>query len=256
MQSFTELKFRAAYWLVNLLDKQKEIHFMNFGFSDPKSTHDLDPTDEKNRYSIQLYKHLTDSVDLSDKDIVEIGSGRGGGLSYVARNCTAKSILGVDLDKNAVAFSNSHHNSENLSFRTGNAQQLPIADNSFDILLNVESSHRYPEMDRFLSEVNRILRKGGHFLFTDFRYDYEWKETDELFNTFKFNILNQEDITDRVVRALELNDRRNRELIKRLVPGFMQKVMLNFAGAIGSETYDYFLNRKYVYRSYVFQKAY
>jgi ubiquinone/menaquinone biosynthesis C-methylase UbiE len=255
MSSFTELKFRAVYWVVNILDKHKEVHFMNFGFSDPNVKLTLDPSDEKNRYSIQLYKHLTDSVVLKDKDIVEIGSGRGGGLAYLAKSYSAKSIIGVDLDKNAVAFSNSHHNYDNLSFLCGNAQALQLKNDSCDILLNVESSHRYPEMDRFLSEVNRILRKGGYFLFTDFRYDYEWAETDELFKRYSLNKIAEEDITGRVVNALEANDSRSREIIKRLVPGFMQKVMLNFAGAIGSETYEYFSNRKYIYKSYVFQKV-
>lgn len=227
---------------------------MNFGFSDPKVNLTLDSSDEKNRYSIQLYKHLTDSAELKDKDIVEIGSGRGGGLAFIAKSYPAKSILGIDLDKNAVAFSNNHHNFENLSFQCGNAQELPLKNDSCDVLLNVESSHRYPEMERFLSEVNRILRKGGQFLFTDFRYDYEWTHVNELFKKYSFNILAEEDITSRVVNALNSNDFRNREIISRLVPGFMQKVMLNFAGAIGSETYDFFVARKYVYKSYVFEK--
>ena len=227
---------------------------MNFGFSDPEVHVSLDPTDEKNRYSIQLYKHLTDFVELKDKDIVEIGCGRGGGLAYIAKNFPAKSILGIDLDKSAVAFSNKFHNFYNLSFKYGNAQHLPLMDDTYDVILNVESSHRYLEMDRFLSEVNRILRKGGHFLFTDFRYDYEWPETDELFKSFRLKKLEEKDITLSVLKALEMNDRQNRALIKKLVPKYMQKGMLNFAGAIGSETYNCFLNRKYIYKSYVFQK--
>jgi ubiquinone/menaquinone biosynthesis C-methylase UbiE len=255
MLNFTELKFRAAYWVVNLLDKNKEIHFMNFGYSDPKVNTPLDSGDEINRYSIQLYQHLTDSVELKNKDIVEVGSGRGGGLAHIARHNPAKSVIGVDLDKNAVAFSNSFHNCRNLSFVAGNAQQLPLVTDSCDILLNVESSHRYPEMNLFLGEVNRVLRKGGHFLFTDFRYDYEWTETDELFKQFNLKVLTMKDITGNVIKALEMNDQQNRALIKRLVPGFLQKVMLNFAGAIGSETYNFFSSRKYIYKSYVFQKV-
>ena len=254
MLSINELKFRAAYWLVNLLDKQKEIHFMNFGFSDPNVNLSLDSSDEENRYSIQLYQHLIDFVKLGEKNIVEIGSGRGGGLAYIARNYPAKSVIGVDLDKGAVAFSNRYYNYGNLSFQSGNAEQLPLMNDSCDVILNVESSHRYLRMDSFLSEATRILKKGGHFLFTDFRYDYEWPETDELFKKFRLKILNEKDITLNVLRALEMSDPLRRALIKKLVPKCLQKVMLNFAGAIGSETYNYFLNRKYIYKSYVFQK--
>jgi ubiquinone/menaquinone biosynthesis C-methylase UbiE len=141
-----------------------------------------------------------------------------------------------------------------MSFQSGNAEELPLRNDSCDVILNVESSHRYLRMDSFLSETIRILRKGGHFLFTDFRYDFEWPETDELFKKFRLKILKETDITPNVLRALEMSDQRSRALIKKRVPFFLRKVMLNFAGAIGSETYDFFLNRKYIYKSYVFQK--
>lgn len=254
MLNFNELKFRAAYRVVNLLDKQKEIHFMNFGFSDPDVKVSLESADEKNRYSIQLYKHLVDFVELEEKDIVEIGSGRGGGLAYIAKKYHAKSIMGLDLDKGAVAFSNRYYKFGNLSFQRGNAEQLPLKNDSCDVVLNVESSHRYLKMNRFLSEVYRILRKGGYLLFTDFRYDYEWLETNELFKSTGLKIVMEKDITSNVVMALEMSDLQSRTLITKLVPHFLQKVMLNFAGAIGSETYNSFLDRKYIYKSYVFQK--
>ena len=32
-----------------------------------------------------------------------------------------------------------------------------------------EASHAYPHFDRFLSEMARVLRPGGHFLYVDFR---------------------------------------------------------------------------------------
>ena len=227
---------------------------MYFGFSEPESTLSLDHSDEKNRYSIQLYKHLTDLVELSDKDIIEIGSGRGGGLAYIAKNTQAKSLLGVDIDKNAVEFSNRLHRAANLSFLCGNAHKLPLNDDSSDVIINVESSHRFPEMERFLSEVTRILKKGGHFFFTDFRYHHEWPVTDALFKRFRLKKLEDNDITVNVRKALEMNDHRNRALIKRLVPWFMQRVMLNFAGAIGSETYENFLYRRYIYKIYLFEK--
>jgi ubiquinone/menaquinone biosynthesis C-methylase UbiE len=254
MISFNDLKFRAAYWLVGKLDRHREIHFMNYGYSHPDEKTSLHVSEEKNRYSIQLYKHLVDYVDMAGKDVVEVGSGRGGGLAYIARNHDARTISGIDLDKGAVSFSNRNHNYSNLTFRTGDAQNLPLDDKSCDILLNVESSHRYPKMESFLNEVSRVLRNEGHFLYTDFLFDYEWQDTEELFKKNNLKILRSHDITDMVTRALEINDQQNRQTVKKLAPKFLQKVMLNFAGVIGSETYENFLNRRYVYRSYVFQK--
>jgi ubiquinone/menaquinone biosynthesis C-methylase UbiE len=254
MINFTEAKFRAVYWFVNKLDKQKKLHFMNFGYSDPDKIPKLDSSDESNRYCIQLYQHLTDQIELNNKDIVEIGSGRGGGLAHLARNSTANSLKGIDLSRAAVDFSNNKHRISNLSFECGDAQELHLPNDSSDVVLNVESSHRYPEMEKFLSEVIRILKKGGHFLFTDFRYEYEWKSLNEMFSSSGLKILFEEDITSKVIHALEMDDQRRRDLVRELAPRYMQNAMLNFSGAIGSETYNYFVSRKYVYKSYTFQK--
>ena len=56
-----------------------------------------------------------------------------------------------------------------LDFVHGDAENLPFPDESFDAVINVEASHIYPHFDRFLSEVKRVLRPGGHFLHVDFR---------------------------------------------------------------------------------------
>jgi ubiquinone/menaquinone biosynthesis C-methylase UbiE len=56
-----------------------------------------------------------------------------------------------------------------LTFVQGDAENLPFPDASFDIVVNVESSHTYPHFDRFAAEVRRVLRQGGRFVITDFR---------------------------------------------------------------------------------------
>ena len=56
-----------------------------------------------------------------------------------------------------------------LAFEVGDAERMPFPDASFDAVVNVESSHCYPSMPAFLSEVRRVLRPGGHFLYADLR---------------------------------------------------------------------------------------
>ena len=96
--NFRDWLFRIWYWYISNIDKNAEVLFMNFGYSSPDQNVDLDPKDEPNRYSIQLYHQLATAVDLKDKSLLEIGSGRGGGLSYVASNFPLKSAMGVDLN--------------------------------------------------------------------------------------------------------------------------------------------------------------
>lgn len=254
MSNLREWIFRTWYWYVNTVDKKAEVLFMNYGYSNGEEVKLNKTEDENNRYSIQLYHLLANAVDLNNKNILEVGSGRGGGLAYVSNQFNPQSATGMDLDNNAVNFSNKFYTAPNLNFVQGDAQQLPMEDNAYDVVMNVESSHRYPDMQKFLTEVHRVLQPGGHFLFTDFRYDHEIPGLHEELKRSGLTILKEEDITSYVVKALELDDNRKRKLVKKLSPKVLHSVALNFAGTIGSSTYNQFLNREYVYMNYVLQK--
>jgi len=254
-RALREWMFRTWYWFVNNIDKNAEVLFMNYGYSSPDLKVTLGPADEPNRYSVQLYHLLGSAVDLRNRAIAEIGCGRGGGLSYVARTFSPATALGVDLDKNAVGFCVKHYTTAGLSFAQGDAQNLPfLNDNSFDAILNVESSHRYPRMDLFLKEVCRLLRPGGYFLYTDFRYDHEIAGLRQRLVDSGMSVLKEVMITDNVVEALAADDPRRRMLIDKLAPRFIRKVALNFAGTVGSATYTQFATHKYEYYFYLMQK--
>jgi len=252
--NFRESLFRMWYWYVNRIDKNAEILFMNYGYNDENQKVNLEPQHEPNRYSIQLYHHLAAATDIKNKEIVEIGCGRGGGLSYIVKKFAPAKAKGVDLDKTAVEFCSRHYNLEGLSFLQGDAQNLTIEDNTADVIFNVESSHRYPAMSQFLGEVTRILRPKGYFLYTDFRYDHEIEDLKKDLASSGLSVLEEKIINKEVVAALNADDERRRNLVKKLTPKFLHKIALNFAGAVGSETYNQFATSKYVYFSYVMQK--
>jgi len=249
-----EIFFRIWYWYVNKIDKNAEILFMNYGYHNKNQQITIDEQNEHNRYSIQLYHHLASAVEIKNKDIVEVGCGRGGGLSYIANNFSAASAVGIDLDKLAITFCNRHYKMNGLSFLQGDAQKLGLENNTCDIVLNVESSHRYPNMRTFLQEVCRILRPGGYFLFTDFRHDYKMEAMKKELELSGLTVMEEKNINQEVIAALELDDMRKRKLIKKLAPKFLHSIALNFAGTIGSETYNKFISNKYIYFSYVLKK--
>jgi ubiquinone/menaquinone biosynthesis C-methylase UbiE len=253
--NFREILFRAWYWYVNKADKNAEIVFMNYGFGGKDCHIPLDEYNEPNRYSIQLYHHLAKQVEIKNKHIVEIGCGRGGGLSYITSNFSPASAKGIDLVKKAVSFCNRHHKLEGLSFSQGDAQNLSLENNTCDVVINVESSHRYPSMSSFLKEVTRILRPDGHFLFTDFRYDHEMDDLKKELEKSGMSVLKERYINREVVDALRMDDERKRQLVKKLAPRFLHKTALNFAGTVGSDTFNQFDTQKYIYFSYVLKKA-
>jgi ubiquinone/menaquinone biosynthesis C-methylase UbiE len=254
IMSLTSLMYKALYWYINTIDKKKEVLFMNYGYHDSSEKIKLQDTDEINRYSIQLYHRLAKMVDLKNKDIVEIGSGRGGGLAYITKTFIPANALGIDLDMKATKFGNKQYKLNGLSFKQGNAQELPLADESVDIVLNVESSHRYPNMEKFLSEVYRTLKPGGHFLFTDFRFEVKMKGLTHLLAKYDFVKFNEQIINKEVIKALELDTARREELVNRYAPPFLRKSFHDFAGNYGSPTFNHIKSGEIVYFVLCFQK--
>lgn len=146
--------------------------FMNYGYAFQEGDGpppQLEPTDENDRYTIQLYHHLAAAVDLAGRYILEVASGRGGGAAYVMRYFRPRSYVGIDASAQAVAFASRKYRHLGVDFCQGYAERLPFGDGQFDAVLCVEASRCFGSVDRFLAEVRRVLRPGGHLLYCDIR---------------------------------------------------------------------------------------
>ena len=142
---------------------------MNYGYDSPNIKLELNKDDEIERFPIQLYHYIASQCTIKDKTILEVGSGRGGGASYIARYLSPKSISGIDISADVVSLCDELYDIPNLDFSVGDSENIPFSDDMYDIVINVESSHCYGSMENFLSEVYRVLKPGGSFFFCDFR---------------------------------------------------------------------------------------
>ncbi len=249
-----QLWFRLWYRIISLLDRKGMVEFMNYGFAHRERQLELHPDEEANRYSIQLYDHLAQDQNLQGKRVLEVGCGRGGGLAFLERKHGPFYGKGIDLDKMAVQFCNRKHGHERLRFFTGNAQALEEVSDSADVILNVESSHRYPKFDHFLKEVYRVLKPGGSFLYTDYRYNFQLNSFFASLERSGLIKIRENNITSQVVHALQQDDPRKRRLIRRVAPWPLNYIALDFAATIGSNTYKAFESGKWQYFSFHFQK--
>ena len=253
-EALKNIFFKIWYWYISTIDKNAQVIFMNYGYSKENQKLDLKKEDEQNRYSIQLYNNTASGADLKGKDVLEIGCGRGGGLSYINRYLHPNKVSGMDLNKKAIQFCKKHYKESNNTFVQGDAQKLPFDEASFDIVLNVESSHRYPQVDVFLSEVSRVLKPGGLLLFTDFRQKKGLEQLDNQIKESNFDFVRKENITDNVVESLTLSTPERTALIEKLVPKFLHDLAHNFAGTKDSPTYNRFKSHYFEYVYYVLKK--
>jgi ubiquinone/menaquinone biosynthesis C-methylase UbiE len=233
--------------------------FMNYGYlpqTDGDSSLRLDAADEPDRFCIQLYERVTQPADLAGRAVLEVGSGRGGGASYLARYRTPANMTGVDFSPQAVSFSSERHKAvSNLRFTTGDAEHLPFENETFDAVVNVESSHCYGNVAQFFPEACRVLRPGGWFLFADLCEAADAPKLEAALRAVPWALVETEDITARVLAALEADDRRKRALIEELVPPGLQPVFAEFAGMTGGKIHRSFQAGKLVYLRFACRKS-
>lgn len=253
---FKRLNAKVSYELLAKYIPANDWHFMNYGYMPEPHEQTLDlPEDPKiQRYPMQMYYCLAMKADIAGKNVLEVGSGRGGGARLIAERLKPAAYTGLDLAHNAVELARKIHPLSNLRFIQGSADAIPLADNSIDVVINVESSHAYPSVDKFLAEVNRVLRPGGRLVMVDFRYTPQMDLFRSQISNSGMNQLSEEDITANVVRAIEAEDAMKMERIRTLFPPKWQKLFSEFAGVVGSKFHRNLVDRDRLYYRFVLEK--
>jgi len=232
------LFIRVGYAIVNRSLNAVEAGCMNFGYAALDADAPVSQASGNEVYGHQLYARVASTTSIQDREALEVGCGRGGGAAFVTEHFGLARLTGLDFSRQAIAFARARHTDRRLHFVQGDAEDLPFADASFDVVLNVESSHCYPSVPRFAAEAFRVLRPGGHLLLADLRPRADVDDLRRLFLDAGFESLEEERITPNVVRALELDSPRRVEFVRQRVPRLLQSHVLNFAATSGSEVYE------------------
>ena len=158
----------------------------------------------KIRTKKKLGQHFLNNDDIAKKiisyhsnrkNVLEIGSGRGGGAMHVLKYLKPETIVGIDISKEAIRLCDSFYKAPGLSFMIGDSENLPFKNNTFDVVINVESSHCYGNIPQFLSEVQRVLNPNGFFLWADFRTRNEMDMVFNLFSNSGLALIREKNIT-------------------------------------------------------------
>ena len=75
-----------------------------------------------------------------------------------------------------------------LKFVTGNAEELPLPDATFDCYTIAFGIRNVPRIDRALAEARRVLKRGGHFLCLEFS-DVDVPGLDRIYDAFSFRAI-------------------------------------------------------------------
>ncbi|GAA4021489.1 hypothetical protein GCM10022280_22570 [Sphingomonas swuensis] len=217
----------------------------NYGFA-PVDGSDPAPDRFQRQMYREIFKLLGDRPFPPGARLLEVSCGRGGGLNAFldAAGPDAFDATGLDVAASAISYcQRSYADREGLTFVEGSAMDLPFADASVDVLLNVEASNDYPDRRRFFAEVRRVLKPGGVFLYADTeKAKHAGRMANELTQAgFRFEL---REITANVVDACRQDSPRRREVIRSRAPLaarlFLKNELANYAAVEGSLKFQRF----------------
>ena len=123
--------------------------------------------------------------------ILDIATGTGDLAIMMAKNTSAQ-ITGLDLSAGMLEVGKKKVAAENLTNRVtmvqGDSENLPFADNSFDVITVSFGVRNFENLEKGLSEINRILKPGGTFIILEFSYPTSFPMK-QLYTFYSKNIL-------------------------------------------------------------------
>ncbi len=97
-----------------------------------------------------------------DCRILDVGCGSGWAVYEMSRYAVKGRLIGIDISSAMVAKANSSYGEpDRVTFLQGEAEQIPLEDNSFDLVVSFESVFFWPDISKALMEIHRVLVPGG-----------------------------------------------------------------------------------------------
>jgi ubiquinone/menaquinone biosynthesis C-methylase UbiE len=121
--------------------------------------------------NLEILQHLFTHFDTGTlRKVLEIGCGAGTVAAHLSE-IHGMQVIATDADPEQVQLAKSHYDEhENLRFRQADATDLPFEDAEFEMVLSLNVFHHIGDWGRVLSEVNRVLKLKGYFVFHDLAY--------------------------------------------------------------------------------------
>ncbi|MDX6481217.1 MAG: hypothetical protein QOG85_1727 [Gaiellaceae bacterium] len=108
------------------------------------------------------------AASLQPTRILETAAGTGIATRAVDRALPEAEIVATDINPGVVQYAAQRFQADGVTFQAADAQQLPFADESFDLVLCLFGIMFFPEKVRANAEARRVLKPGGTYLLVTF----------------------------------------------------------------------------------------
>ena len=150
-----------------------------------------------------------DYIKASPQRVLDVGSGTGYCTRHLLGRYPKSRIEAFDISHLMLQYARQQNSiwqrlRKRVGYTNGDAEQLPYADASMDLVFSNLTLQWCPDLDAVFSEFRRVLRPGGLLMFTSFGPDTlkelrtAWAEADEYIHVNQF--IDMHDIGDALLR--------------------------------------------------------
>ena len=105
------------------------------------------------------------------KRVLDVACGEGYGSNLLSQ--VATQVIRVDIAEDAIAHARVTYAHANLQFRLGSCANIPVADDSIDLVVSFETIEHHDQHEAMMQEIRRVLRADGVLLISSpDKYEY------------------------------------------------------------------------------------
>jgi ubiquinone/menaquinone biosynthesis C-methylase UbiE len=106
-----------------------------------------------------LHRYFIANNFVKGKVVLDIASGEGYGSNLLSKK--AQYVYGVDISFEAIQHSREKYQQDNLKFLTGSTINIPLENNSMDVIVSFETIEHHDEHEEMMQECLRVLKNDG-----------------------------------------------------------------------------------------------
>ncbi len=114
----------------------------------------------------------TEFANIKEGDtVLDLGSGAGNDVFIASKTVGEQGkVIGLDMTKAMIEKANENKRKlgfTNVEFRFGEIEDMPVENDSIDVVLSNCVLNLVPDKSKAFSEIHRVLKKNGHFTISD-----------------------------------------------------------------------------------------
>ena len=121
-----------------------------------------------NPFKLELFKELNDMKPGEKISVLEIGAGPGSNFKYYNRAMTVQAVEPNQCFRAAFESNRAKYPMLDIKeMKAGYGEDLPIKDNSIDVVVITLALCSVNDQEKCLSEIKRVLKPGGKFFYME-----------------------------------------------------------------------------------------